>query len=123
MELISLNKDFTISKLKVADNININQVFTFFSKTDEEISLVCETKYVPEDALEVEHGWKCFKISGVLDFGLVGIIAKISSVLAKNNISVFVVSTYNTDYIFVKEETYNKVTLILSENGYRIVNV
>jgi len=123
MELIALNKPFTISKLKTADNINFLQPFTFFSRTDDEISLVCETRYVPEEALEAEHGWRCFKFSGILNFELVGIIAKISSLLAKNNIPVFVVSTYNTDYIFVKDEAYDKATLIFSENEYTVINI
>ncbi len=58
-------------------------------------------------------GWKAFRIQGVLDFSLIGILAKIATVLADNGISIFAVSTYNTDYVLIKKENYQKALDIL----------
>ena len=58
-------------------------------------------------------GWKAFRIQGVLDFSLIGILAKIDTVLADNGISIFAVSTYNTDYVLIKKENYQKALDIL----------
>ena len=58
-------------------------------------------------------GWKAFRIQGVLDFSLIGILAKIATVLADNGISIFAVLTYNTDYVLIKKENYQKALDIL----------
>lgn len=60
-----------------------------------------------------DDGWKAFRIQGVLDFSLIGILAKIATVLADNGISIFAVSTYNTDYVLIKKENYQKALDIL----------
>lgn len=62
-----------------------------------------------------------FKIQGVLDFSLLGILSKISTILAENKIGIFAVSTYNTDYIFTKESNYEKALKALQEAGYEIL--
>lgn len=67
-------------------------------------------------------GWKAFRIQGVLDFSLIGILAKIATVLADNGISIFAVSTYNTDYVLIKKENYQKALDILQTTGYKIVD-
>ena len=97
--------------------------FCFTGKTDEEISLVCKTEDVPENTLERDDGWKGFRITGVLDFSLIGILSKISSILAENKIGIFAVSTYNTDYIFVKEENFDKAINALIDSGYDITDL
>ncbi|MCL2286795.1 MAG: ACT domain-containing protein [Firmicutes bacterium] len=118
MELKKLKQDFAVCKLANRDNVDFTGEYVFLCKTDDEISLVCEAAHVPTGAIAVESGWKGLKIAGVLDFGMVGIIAKISNILAQAGISVFVVSTYNTDYIFVKAENYEKCVHELVCNGY-----
>lgn len=60
-----------------------------------------------------DDGWKAFRIQGVLDFSLIGILAKIATVLADNGISILAVSTYNTDYVLIKKENYQKALDIL----------
>ena len=60
-----------------------------------------------------DDSWKAFRIQGVLDFPLIGILAKIATVLADNGISIFAVSTYNTDYVLIKKENYQKALDIL----------
>lgn len=112
---------FSVCKLSDWSAIDLTQKFCFLSKTDEEISLVCMTDNVPDTAVEREDGWKAFRIQGVLDFSLIGILAKISTLLAENNIGIFAVSTYNTDYIFIKSENYDRALDILDRAGYQIL--
>ncbi|MBO6115435.1 MAG: ACT domain-containing protein, partial [Lachnospiraceae bacterium] len=65
-------------------------------------------------------GWRGFRIQGVLDFSLIGILSGISTILADNKIGIFAVSTYNTDYILVKEENFIKALEVLAKEGYEI---
>lgn len=90
-------------------------------KTDEEKSLVCLTNHVPSNVSEKGDGWKAFHIQGTLDFSLIGILSKISGILAENKISVFAISTYNTDYVLTKKENYQKAIETLSNAGYKII--
>ena len=89
--------------------------------TDEEISLVCKTDYVPQNTIERDDGWRGFRIQCVLDFSLIGILSKLSAILAENNIGIFAVSTFNTDYILVKAENFEKALKVLSDAGYDVV--
>lgn len=123
MEIQSLPYQFTVCKLKSCDAYEPGFEFSFLSVTDEEISLLCKTSDVPssDDVLIREDGWKGFRIVGVLDFSLIGILSKISGILADNKIGIFAVSTFNTDYIFVKEENFGNALTVLGANGYTIV--
>lgn len=120
MELKIINQDFSICKVEDLSQIDHSDEFYFVSKTDEELSLVCSTNLVPENAIECDNGWKAFRIQGVLDFSLIGILSRISTLLAENKIGIFAVSTYNTDYILTKEENFDKSIRILERNGYVI---
>ncbi len=122
MELKCLPYPFTVCKLKSEDDIISGKEFYFVGKTDEEISLVCKTDDVPSETTEREDGWRGFSIVGTLDFSLIGILAKISSLLAENKIGIFAVSTYNTDYIFVKEENFIRALSALESGGYNVVH-
>lgn len=121
MELKRLEYDFSVCKVTDYSKVDLTQEFCFTGKTDEEFSLVCITENVPDNTTEREDGWKGFRIQGVLDFSLIGILAKISGVLAYNNIGIFVVSTYNTDYVLVKEEHFDMAMQVLAQEGYDIV--
>ena len=94
---------------------------SFFSvtKTEDEISVVMLQDKISSD-VKVEKDWRILKVEGTLDFSLIGILAKISEILAKNSISIFVISTFNTDYILVKEEKIEKAMTVLSKEGYEI---
>ena len=120
MELKIINQDFSICKVEDLSQIDYSDKFCFISKTDEELSLVCNTNLVPENAIACDNGWKAFRIQGILDFSLIGILSKISKLLAENEIGIFAVSTYNTDYILTKEENFDKSIKILENNGYVI---
>ena len=113
IKIKAIDGDFSVCKVKDYSKVNLDAEFCFTGKTDEEKSLVCLTKYVPENTIEREDGWKAFRIEGILDFSLIGILSKISALLAENEIGIFAISTYNTDYILVKEENYTKAKKLL----------
>lgn len=121
LELQKLSYRLTVCKVKSVSDIDMDSEFFFIGKTDEEISLVCRTEDAPQETLERDDGWRGFRISGVLDFSLIGILSKLSGILAEKKIGIFAVSTYNTDYILVKEENFEKALLALEEEGYTVV--
>ena len=121
MEIKKLNQDFSVCKVMDYSLVNLNAEYSFIGKTDEEKSLVCVTSDVPLNVIQRDDGWKGFRIQGILDFSLIGILSKIAEILAKNSISIFVISTYNTDYVLIKKENYQKALDILEHSGYEIV--
>lgn len=120
MKLKVIDEDFSICKVKDISDINLKNNYCFVGKTGEEISIVCSINNVPKNVIIRNDGWKCFKIDEVLDFSLIGILSKISTILAKAEIGIYAVSTYNTDYIFVKEENFNKALDVLMKEKYEI---
>ena len=96
--------------------------FSFWSRTDEELSLVSPTDKVPKDVEIREDGWMGFRVIGQMDFSLVGILAKLSACLAENQISIFAISTFNTDYIFIKEENVSLAQEALTKSGWHFAN-
>ena len=115
--------DVRLSVCKVEDYsmVDITQPFCFTGATDEELSLVCPTEKVPGNTTERDDGWRAFRIVGVLDFSLIGILSKISGLLAENKIGIFAVSTYNTDYILTKEENFVSALKVLEDAGYNLL--
>ena len=89
MELKKLNKDFSVCKVKDYSLVNLDAEYSFVGKTDEERSLVCITNDVPSNVIQRDDGWKGFRVQGVLDFSLVGILSEISDILSDNGISIF----------------------------------
>lgn len=119
--LNKLERLLTVCKVKNIDDIDLSKEFYFIGKTDEEISLVCETNDVPENTIEREDGWRGFRIQGILDFSLIGILSKLSGILADNKIGIFAVSTFNTDYILVKDADFEKSLVVLLNAGYTVI--
>jgi uncharacterized protein len=120
VELEIMEQEFSICKVKDISSFDFSRKFYFLSKTDEEISLVCTTEDIPDPVIQKDEGWRAFRIRGILDFSLTGILAAISKLLADHRISIFAVSTYNTDYILTKVENFAKALWILAAAGYRI---
>lgn len=94
--------------------------FSSITKTREELSIVCLQKNIPIE-IKCEKNWRILKVEGPLDFSLIGILASISTALAEKSISIFAVSTYDTDYILVKEIDLEKAVACLTEKGYEII--
>ena len=117
-----LQGTYAVCQIKDTENIlNCFDEKDFFSitKTEDEISVVMLQDKISSD-VKAEKDWRILKVEGTLDFSLIGILAKISGILAKNSISIFVISTFNTDYILVKEEKIEKAMTVLSKEGYEI---
>ena len=117
-----LDNEYSIYRLNpkdIIDNRLIGKDFISITKTDDEISIVTVSGTLKH--FEKEEGcWKMLKINGILEFSMVGIISKISTLLATQGISIFVISTYNTDYIMVKKDKIEITINILEQNGYII---
>lgn len=120
MEIKAIDHDFSVCKVEKIDPAYMEHEFCFIGKTDEELSLVCQTEHAPVDYVERDDGWKAFRIQGVLDFSLIGILAPIAQILADSKIGIFAVSTYNTDYVLVKKANFERALKVLKENGYVI---
>ncbi len=120
MNLKVIQEHFSVCKVEDYSQTNLESDYCFVGKTDEEKSLVCLTAEVPDNTTDRDDGWRGFRIEGVLDFSLIGILSKIATVLAENQIGIFAVSTYNTDYIFTKQENFDKALSVLAEQGYEI---
>ena len=92
---------------------------TSITSTDDELSVVCTAEPVPDD---VQHtaGWRAFKVRGPLDFGLVGILAGLSQTLADAGVSIFAISTYDTDYILVRDTQLNAAVEALKGAGFQV---
>jgi len=120
VELEKIDYELTVCKINSIEQADFSQEFVHLSKTTDEISLVCETAHVPPGVIESEPGWKALKVSGILDFGMIGVISKISTILAESGIDIFVISTYNTDYVLMNERDFDKGIQALMRNGYLI---
>ena len=119
MEIKKIHQDFSVCKVMDYSLVNIDAEYSFIGKTDEELSLVCRTGDVPAGTVSREDGFKAFRIQGELDFSLIGILARISDILARREIGIFVVSTYNTDYVLTKGADFGRALKALEEEGYQ----
>ena len=120
IKLKIIEETFSVCKVKDYSEFDLQAAFVFVGSTDEEKSLVCSTRLVPANTTERDDGWRAFRIEGVLDFSLIGILAKISTCLAENGIGIFAISTFNTDYILTKAESFEKAVKMLEAKGYKI---
>ena len=118
-----LNECFTIHSLP-EHSVIPPQVFAapiyFIAKTFDEVSIV-----LPQDILidsdEAEPDWQALEVVGPLDFTLTGILSSISTVLANEKISIFAISTFDTDYVLVKKETLTAAIKALKSNDYHVI--
>jgi hypothetical protein len=97
-----------------------DQNFCSVTRTADELSVVVPDESVPKGG-RVEEGWNCLKVRGPLDFKLTGVLAALSAPLARKKISVFVISTFNTDYLLVKSEALEESLQILKNSGFSVL--
>jgi len=122
LSLAILHDSFAICKLGADENIpdwTLSESFCSITRTSDELSIVCPQELVPK-GIEAEMGWRSLKVEGKLDFGMVGILSSITSSLAKVGIVVFVISTYDTDYILVKDSDLDRATAALRNAGHNV---
>ncbi len=121
MEIEIIEGAFSVCKVADYSEVRLENPFCFVGHTDAERSLVCRTADVPSNIVKRDDGWRAFRVRGVLDFSLFGILSRISTLLAENGIGIFAVSTYDTDYIFVKKENFQKALDVLSDAEYTVI--
>ncbi len=123
LKLETLNGSYSIHRFQHSAEIPaavLKGKFYNITMTDDELSIVCDSEIEVKSDL-CDNGWSCIRIAGVLDLALTGILAEISDILAKDDIPIFAISTYNTDYILVKRDRLNSAMAALKESGYLVI--
>lgn len=120
LQLVVLDCALSVCKLDELPESPIGDGFCCVTRTEDELSVVCETSRVPEDALTREDGFRALKVQGPLDFALVGILARISLTLANVHVPLFAISTYDTDYILVNEKNLSLAIIALRDAGCEV---
>lgn len=113
-----LSPDESLPQWAVQKDAGKQQLLSL-SWTPDELSIVCREAMVP-DHVESERDWRCFRVAGKLDFSLVGILARITEYLAQEQVSVFAVSTFDTDYLLVKSHQWELAVRTLANAGYTV---
>ena len=93
--------------------------FWSVTRTDEELSVILPEELVPS-SWKAEKGWRCLKVLGPLDFSITGIIASLTTPLAEAGVPIFAISTYDTDYLLVRNGDVDRAKEVLIEHGHRI---
>ena len=119
-----LDAQLDVHKLASVMQLEDLQGNWFLSSTDEELSLVCESlnrELIKDSVQKSELNWRSIKVEGPLDFEMTGVIAALSQELAKAEIPIFVVSTFDTDYVLIKERNLAAALVVLKKGGYVFV--
>lgn len=121
--LATLPQRFTVHSLAASSEIPPQVTHApvyFIGKTNEELSIVVPDT-IPVDSEESDGDWRALEVLGPLQLSMVGIMARIGSVLAEAKVSIFVVSTFETDYFLVKEKDLNTAAEALENDGYKVI--
>jgi uncharacterized protein len=90
-------------------------------RTRDELSVVCAERFVPPE-VKAERGWRALQVQGPLDFSMVGVLAAITLPLARAGVSIFSISTYETDYLLVKENHLERAEQALTQAGFLVLS-
>ena len=123
MKLQELPKIFSVCRLEPSAEIPAwarNGSFFSITKTNDELSIVCEQAFVPS-GVKSENDWRVFKVVGPLGFSLTGILASIAQPLAEEKISIFAISTFDTDFVLVKNRDWLRACEALEGAGFVFV--
>jgi hypothetical protein len=93
--------------------------FFCITRTAEELSVVCSEAIVP-DGVQCERGWRCLRVAGNIDFSMVGVLSSLAVPLAEAGVGVFAISTFDTDYLMLKEKDRAKALTALRQAGHRV---
>lgn len=124
--LFVMEETLAIVKLQTSENLPVwamkSESFFSITRTTDEISIVTDQKFIPSDDEKITRDgpWRALKVEGPLQFALVGILANLTAPLAAAGISIFAISTYDTDYLLIKEEFFQKALSALNGEGYVI---
>src|SRR5262245_54146108 len=124
LTLTILAETFAVSKLDkgvpIPSWVSLSDWWSV-TRTDDELSVVCPEAQVPADVIS-NRGWKCLRVAGPLDLALTGILASLLEPLTEARVSVFAVSTFDTDYLFVKTEDLAAAARSLSLAGHQVLD-
>ena len=123
LNLQLMQSTFAVSKLPPNEALPLwalKSDFYSISKTPDELSVVCAEANVPND-VKVERGWRCLKVEGPLDFALTGVLASLVNPLAEVGISIFAISTFDTDFLLIKQNDVERALVELKKSGHRVV--
>ena len=124
LKLIILKSKYAICRFDSDSDIPMwikDSEFFSVTRTEDELSVVSRQSDSNPEITEINKDWRILKIQGPLDFSLVGIIAEISRILKEINITIFTISTFETDYILVKNKDLDKAIDSLTANGHEIL--
>ena len=120
LDLILLPRTFAVCKLHadlpIPDWASVGSIFSI-TRTADELSIVCEESLVPE-GVACERRWQCFRVAGTMPFSMVGVLASLVQPLAEAGVSVFAISTFDTDYVLVKAADVEKAQQALRQAGH-----
>jgi uncharacterized protein len=122
LQVIVMPHRLAICRLGPADDLPVAVLRASFwsaTRTSEELSLVIPEDFVPEGC-RCERGWRAFQVAGPLDLTLTGILSALAAPLALAGISLFALSTYDTDYVLVLEKHLDQAMAVLSQAGHRV---
>lgn len=122
LNLIVMDGTFAICKVACDSPIpSWATTGSFFSitRTADELSIICREDSVPED-ITCERGWRCLRLAGAMAFSVIGVLASLTAPLADAGISIFAVSTFDTDYLLVKAEDLGRAVDTLRQNGHTV---
>lgn len=120
MVIEKLEGEFVICKLSRGQRYDTSGAdIMFYSVTDSEVSLVTKREFVPKDVCSADGGWTAYRIKGTMEFSMTGVISRIAGVIAEQEISIFVISTYDTDYFLIKSENESRAEKALAAAGYK----
>lgn len=123
MKLVVLNGELAVARLNATDALPAwadTGPVTSVTRTAEELSVVCAAAAVPSD-VQAERGWRCLRAAGTLDFSLTGVLSSIATPLAEAGISMFAVSTYDTDYILIQGDRLAAAIQCLRGAGHEVI--
>lgn len=121
LDLVILPGSFAVSRLSSSAGVPDwagSGPLQSVTRTGDELSVVCAADAVPA-GVTAERGWSAIRVAGALDFSLTGVLASLAAPLAEAAISIFALSTHDTDYVLVKSETLDRAVAALSAAGHR----
>jgi hypothetical protein len=124
LELMILDGELTVHRFPAASKVPpavLERAFYSISRTEDELSIVCQSD-LTLTAQQYEPGWRALQVKGPLDFSLVGILAALATSLAQAGISVFAISTFDTDYLLVKHTELEPAASALRAAGHQVVS-
>ena len=116
-----IEEEFSVCQVADYGKVDFSAPYVFIGSTEDEKSLVCPVRSVPENTVARADGWRAFRFEGTLAFSLIGILAHVSKVLADGGVGIFAISTFNTDYILTRSECFERAVGLLRAAGFDFV--